>query len=88
MATAPMHHEMTAAGPATITAFLAPKSQPEPMIDPTEAQSSPISPTSRRSLLLRTGVPVGGVADGASCSTDAMGEMPSRGWQGLRVAQR
>ncbi|GAB1334368.1 hypothetical protein ACE1SV_09580 [Streptomyces sp. E-15] len=48
MATAPITQEMTAAGPATTTAFSAPYSQPEPMIEPTEAHISPISPTSRR----------------------------------------
>src|SRR3954462_3942827 len=47
MATPPMTHEMMAAGPAVTRAFCAPKSQPEPMIDPTDAQSRPIRPISR-----------------------------------------
>src|SRR6201746_532639 len=49
IATPPMTHEMIAAGPAVTRAFWAPKSQPEPMIDPVEAHSRPISPISRLS---------------------------------------
>src|SRR3954451_17950203 len=49
IATPPMTHEMIAAGPAVISAFCAPKSHPEPIIDPTDAQSRPISPTCRLS---------------------------------------
>src|SRR3954470_10681839 len=45
----PTIQEMIAAGPEAITASWAPKSQPEPMIEPTEAHIRPISPTSRRS---------------------------------------
>ncbi len=48
MAAAPMTQETTAAGPAATTAFWAPYSQPEPMMEPTDAHMSPISPTSRR----------------------------------------
>src|SRR5689334_17902007 len=44
-----MTHEMIAAGPAVIRAFGAPNSQPEAMIDPTDAHSRPISPISRLS---------------------------------------
>lgn len=36
---------MTDAGPAACEAFMAPKSQPEPMIEPTLANSSPMRPT-------------------------------------------
>src|SRR5262245_34856834 len=50
--TMPIAHEMMAAGPATMAAFIAPKSQPEPMIEPTLANSRPIRPTSRRRLWL------------------------------------
>src|SRR5439155_6844046 len=41
---------MTAAGPASEDAYRAPNSQPAPMIDPNETNSSPRKPTSRRSL--------------------------------------
>lgn len=44
-----MPQEMTAAGPAAVTALLAPKSQPEPMIEPTEAHMRPTRPTWRLS---------------------------------------
>ena len=40
--------EMTAAGPAEASAPCAPNSQPEPMIEPPDAQSSPMKPISRR----------------------------------------
>jgi hypothetical protein len=39
-----------AAGPATFDAANAPNSQPDPMIEPTEVNSSPTLPTSRRSF--------------------------------------
>lgn len=48
MATLPIAQEMIAAGPATPSAFCAPNSQPDPMIDPSEAQISPTKPISRR----------------------------------------
>ncbi len=48
IATVPISHEMIAAGPAATTAFSAPKSQPDPMMEPTEAHIRPMSPTSRR----------------------------------------
>ncbi len=41
---------MTAAGPAVWAAFIAPKSQPEPMIEPMLAKSRPTLPTWRLSL--------------------------------------
>src|SRR3954453_16129451 len=44
----PTIQEMIAAGPAAIRPSWAPKSQPEPMIEPTEAHIRPIRPTSRR----------------------------------------
>jgi hypothetical protein len=43
-----MSQDRIAAGPAATTAFSAPYNQPEPMMEPTEAHMSPISPTSRR----------------------------------------
>jgi len=43
-ATAPMIQEISAAGPATTTAFWAPYSQPDPMMEPTEAHIRPINP--------------------------------------------
>src|SRR3954464_15679165 len=43
----PTTHEIIAAGPAAISPFCAPNSQPEPMIEPTEAHIRPISPISR-----------------------------------------
>ena len=43
--TPPIAQEMIAAGPAAVDAFSAPNSQPEPMIEPTPANSSP---TTRR----------------------------------------
>src|SRR6478672_1283871 len=63
-----MPQEISAAGPAATTAFFAPYSQPDPMIEPAEAQSSPISPTFRRRELW-----CWPVLGGASWSTDAMG---------------
>ena len=50
MQTAPMSHEMMAAGPAVMSASCAPNSQPDPMIEPIEAHISPTSPTSRSRL--------------------------------------
>src|SRR6478672_918839 len=41
----PRAQEMIAAGPAAVDASSAPKSQPEPMIEPTLANSSPTTPT-------------------------------------------
>src|ERR1035441_10427163 len=49
MATPPMSHEKIAAGPAAFRAVWAPNNHPEPMIEPTEAQTRPISPISLRS---------------------------------------
>src|SRR3954454_13642288 len=43
----PTTHEIIAAGPAAISPFCAPNSQPEPMIEPTEAHIRPIRPISR-----------------------------------------
>src|SRR5437763_1761472 len=51
----PSSHAITAAGPASEEAYRAPKSQPAPMIDPSEANISPTSPTSRRSNPRRGG---------------------------------
>ncbi|SFF28586.1 hypothetical protein SAMN02787118_105131 [Streptomyces mirabilis] len=53
IATPPIPQEMIAAGPAAARAPWAPNSQPEPMIDPSEAQISPMNPTSH----LRPGGP-------------------------------
>src|SRR3954447_7066319 len=47
--TPPISQEMMAAGPAAIRPFCAPNSQPDPMIDPIEAQVSPTRPISRLS---------------------------------------
>ncbi|WP_234327509.1 hypothetical protein [Streptomyces sp. NRRL WC-3742] len=47
IATAPIPQDSNAAGPAATAAFCAPNSHPDPMIAPTEAQSSPATPTSR-----------------------------------------
>src|ERR1700730_8272764 len=52
----PMTHEISDAGPAMSDALSAPNNQPEPMIEPTEANRSPTIPTSRRSLRPATGV--------------------------------
>jgi hypothetical protein len=46
----PISHEMIAAGPASEEAKSAANSQPAPMIDPNEANTSPTRPMSRRSL--------------------------------------
>ena len=43
-----MAQEKTADGPAMMLAFIAPNNHPEPMIDPTPANSRPIRPMSRR----------------------------------------
>src|SRR5436190_15299165 len=43
----PTTHEIIAAGPAAISPLWAPNSQPDPMIEPTEAHIRPISPISR-----------------------------------------
>src|SRR4029079_17034491 len=48
IATPPMTHEMIAAGPAVARASCAVNSQPDPMIEPTDAHSRPMRPTSRR----------------------------------------
>jgi hypothetical protein len=48
IANAPMTHEMIAAGPALASAPCAPKSHPEPMIEPVEAHRRPMNPISRR----------------------------------------
>src|SRR4051812_25868550 len=53
--TPPMTQEMMAAGPAAMSPFWAPNSHPEPMMEPTEAQISPILPTSRTSDVERCG---------------------------------
>jgi hypothetical protein len=45
--TAPMTHEKIATGPAIAEALNAPNNQPDPMIEPTPAKSSPIGPTCR-----------------------------------------
>src|SRR6476659_7037917 len=47
----PSAQEMSAAGPAAVDASSAPKSQPEPMIEPTLANSSPTTPTWRLSCV-------------------------------------
>ena len=70
MASAPIPQEMIAAGPAAMSAFWAPKSQPEPIIEPPEAQSSPMKPISRRRPGRRgvgapTGRPATAVSDAA-----------------------
>ena len=44
---APISQEMIAAGPATLEAVSAPSSQPDPIIDPTEANMRPTRPTRR-----------------------------------------
>src|SRR4030088_2613326 len=48
--TAPNIHETSAAGPATFDAVRAPSSQPEPMIEPTDANVSATRPTLRCSF--------------------------------------
>src|SRR5689334_1245401 len=50
IAAPPRTQAISADGPATADAFCAPNSQPEPMIDPTDANSRPTIPTSRWSL--------------------------------------
>ena len=55
IATPPMTHEMIAAGPAVWSAPCAPNSQPEPMIEPVDAHSSPMKPISRLRLPARRG---------------------------------
>src|SRR5207244_646328 len=51
----PRSQEIMDAGPAIKEALSAPNSQPEPMIEPTEAKRRPTSPTSRRSLRASAG---------------------------------
>ena len=63
-----MTQEMIAAGPAVASAVFAPNNHPEPMIDPIDAQSSEMSPISRRND--RVGVRAG------SSSMTAMTELP------------
>src|SRR4051794_14831296 len=48
----PRIHDTTAAGPAIVDALSAPKSHPEPMIEPTDVKRSPTNPMSRRSRWL------------------------------------
>src|SRR5215210_6979402 len=47
---APITQEINAAGPAICDAYRAPKSHPDPMIDPSDTKSSPILLTSLCSL--------------------------------------
>jgi hypothetical protein len=47
MITPPMAQAMIDAGPASCAALSAPKSQPEPMIEPTAVNSRPTVPISR-----------------------------------------
>src|SRR5699024_10341433 len=47
MRMAPMAHDRIAAGPAMLAASKAPKSQPDPMIEPTPVNSRPVLPISR-----------------------------------------
>src|SRR3954463_8766218 len=70
IATPPITQEITAAGPAVTSPFCPPKSQPEPMIDPVEAHSSPIRPISRFSDAERIG--------GCSSLTTAMSSSSRR----------
>src|SRR3954451_12069713 len=58
----PTTHEMIAAGPAAISPSCAPNSQPEPMIEPTEAHIRPIRPISR----LRANECLGGAGDASA----------------------
>ncbi len=58
--------EKIAAGPAMAEALKAPKSQPEPMMEPIAANSSPMGPTSRFSP-----VPVFADLDSSTFVTDA-----------------
>src|SRR5579872_4708497 len=62
MATPPMSHAMVAAGPAFRSALRAPKSHPDPMIEPSDAHSSPTNPMSRRRDLDPVGTVWMGVA--------------------------
>jgi hypothetical protein len=61
IAVAPTTHEMTAAGPAVESAPCAPKSQPDPMIEPPDAHNRPMNPISRRSPVARVGPAAGAV---------------------------
>src|SRR5699024_6740013 len=56
MRMAPMAQDRIAAGPAMLAASKAPKSHPEPMIEPTPVKSSPVLPISRLSPLSWTTV--------------------------------
>ena len=76
MQTAPMIHEMIAAGPAMISASWAPKSQPEPMIEPIDAHISPTSPTSRSRERLRSLGSFSSVATTTSCGVRPDGRYP------------
>ena len=56
----PTIHEIIAAGPAAISPSCAPNSQPDPMIEPTDAHIKPIRPTSRfREVERRAGAGAG-----------------------------
>src|SRR6478672_6503084 len=67
--------EMIAAGPATISASLGVNSQPEPMIDPIDAQVRPTSPTSRlRDVVCRAGAPAGAAITGTSLVLERSGQ--------------
>src|SRR5689334_1323024 len=71
--TPPMIQEMMAAGPAASRPFWAPNNQPDPMMEPTEAQIRPIFPTSRirveECALGRGEVSVAVMTGRPSCST-------------------
>jgi hypothetical protein len=68
IATPPMAHEMIAAGPAVASAPCAPKSHPEPMIEPPDAHRRPMNPISRRSPVR----PADGRTDGVARSAAVM----------------
>src|SRR5690625_3939725 len=61
--TAPISQEMTDAGPACSAAARAPNNQPEPMIEPTDANNRPIRPIWRFSRSACTAIPLFEVMD-------------------------
>src|SRR5438270_9293832 len=76
----PIAHEMIAAGPAVASAPWAPNNQPEPMIDPSEAQIRPTNPISLLSPGRARAMEVGVGAVVAILGLPTLDACPGRGW--------
>lgn len=79
MRIAPRAQDRIAAGPAMLAASKAPKSHPEPMIDPTPVKSRPVLPISRLSPLSWTTVTLVGEPDDRELRKDTSASLGSGG---------